>query len=131
MSLADLVRNGVALANSITKPLQVSVVHRAWLGDDDTSKPTYGSPTSRLAIVADSSKKFKRDDGEEVIATTYIGFLEPIPPVTQTVVGRNNPLDERDQLTLPDGRTGPILKTDGGLVDPLTGRTYLHQVWLG
>jgi hypothetical protein len=131
MSFADLVRNAVALANSLTADLQVNVSHKAWTGDDDTGKPTYATAITRKAIVSDSSKRIKRDDGEEIVARTYIAFLEPIAPRTPSVSGRHDPLDERDQLTLPDGRSGPIVDTDGGLVDPSTGRTYFHQVWLG
>ncbi len=131
MGFDSLVRNAVALANSLTSTLQVAVSHKAWIGDDDTGKPTYATAVSRKAIVSDSSRRIRRDDSEEIVARTYIAFLAPIAARTPAVTGRHDPLDERDQLTLPDGRTGPILDTDGGLVDPLTGRTFFHQVWLG
>ncbi len=131
MSLADLVRNGIALANSLTADLQVSVSHKPWIGQDTTGKPIYGTATPRQAIVTDSSRRFKRADGEEIVATTYIAFLEPIQPRTPTVAQRQGPIDERDQLTLPNGRTAPIVRIDGGVVDPKTGRTYFSQVWLG
>ncbi len=131
MSLADLVRNGIALANSQTATLQVSVRHEAWIGQDATGKPLYATAVTRSAIVTDSSRRFKRNDGEEIVATTYVAFLSPIPVRTPTVTGRQGPIDERDRLTMPDGRTAPIVRVDGGLVDPSTGRTYLHQVWLG
>lgn len=131
MGLSDLVRNAVALANRLTADLQVEVAHRAWIGDDDTGKPTYATAVSRKAIVRDSARRIMRDGGEEIVAATHIMFLEPIPLRTPTVAQRTGALDERDKLTLPDGRTAPIVDTDGGLIDPLTGRTYFHQAWLG
>ena len=58
----------------------------------------------------------------------YVAFLEPIPPLG--VADRVEPLDERDEITLPDG-TQPKIVEISGFVDAGTGNPYFHEVWLG
>jgi hypothetical protein len=40
-------------------------------------------------------------------------------------------VDPRDRITLPDGRTGPIVEITGGMLNAGTGRPFMTQVTLG
>lgn len=128
MSLADTVRKGVALANSITSSLQAEVSHRAWTGKDSFGDPAYATAVTRPALVELKQRKIRTVNGEEVVARAAVTFLHPVPP--NGAAGRREPIDPRDEITLPGGFTGPILDTQG-LVDPETDRPYLMEVFLG
>ena len=131
MALADIIRNGVALANSITKTgaLQETVTLKRWIGQDDAAKPSYTAALTLTGLVEHKHRRDRRPDGSEIVSTTQVTFLTDIPAVKAE--GRKNPIDERDVLIFANGETGPILWTDGGLSDPKTGRGYLTQVFLG
>lgn len=131
MGFDDLVRNGIALANSMTADLQATVQHRRWIGQSTAGKPTYATAVQRQALVERRQRRVRMVDGQEILSEATVSFLEPLAAYTPTVTGRRDPIDERDELVLPDGTTGPILKTDDGLFDPVTRRTYMHVVYLG
>jgi hypothetical protein len=128
MGLDTLVRGTVATANRVTSSLQVTVMHRAWIGRDVNTKPRYGDPIARKALVERKQRWFRSPSGENVQSRTYIAFLEPIP--ANGADTRQEPIDGRDVLTLPDGTTGPILDVSG-FMDPGTGAPYYAEVYLG
>lgn len=117
---ADLVRNGVALADSLTATLQEDVVHQTWATatKDDYGKVTWRAGTTRKAIVEPRMRQVKNDKGEVVISTATLTFPRPVV------------VDPRDRFTLPDGRVALIASTSGAVVDPDTGAGYLTQVFL-
>jgi hypothetical protein len=128
MAFDSLVRNGIALAKSLTSSLQMNVQHFPWTGQTDRMKPTYGDPITYPALVEYKSELIRIATGEEKQAKTKVTFLAPI-----TVNGaddRQEPVDPRDKIVLPDGRTGPILEIKG-LGDPVTGYPYMFEVTLG
>jgi hypothetical protein len=128
MGLADTIRNAIATANAITSDLQVTVRHRAWTGTDAYSKPVYATAIHRPAIV-DFRQRLRRDlNGQEVVQVASVMFLEPILPNGAT--GRREPVDPRDELTLPNGYTGPIIDV-GGFVDAGTDAPFLIEIGLG
>lgn len=129
MSLDDLVRSGIALAHSITADLQVTVTHEAFTGVDGFAKPTYASGNDYQAIVEKRMRRFRNDDGDEVVSQYKVMFLVPVEE--NGTSGRSEPIDTRDRLTLSDGRTGPILHISAGLLDPTTDQPYYHEVYLG
>lgn len=137
MGLDSLVRKAVAIADKQTKSLQVTVTHEAWTGADSVyGAPTFAAPISRLAIVEDKEVLRDQGAGSLILQRAAIYFLRPIEP--NGAVGRNEPIDTRDRITLSDGYTGPILTVGGaneqsrtGLVDPVTGYPYLFEVILG
>jgi hypothetical protein len=129
MSLADVVRSGVAVADGITKPLQDDVLHTPWTGDkDEFGNSTFASSVFRKALVEKKMQLITKADGQIVMAATKITFVEPVPPTI--AAGRDNPIDGRDILTLSDGTTGPIL-TVGGFMDAGTHVPFVLQVYLG
>lgn len=131
MSLADVVRNAVATANRVTAGLQPAVTYRPYLGQDYRGTVTLGDPVPLQALVDETVKPIYVD-GKMVMCTAYIALLQPLPPTTGAGVAadRVNPIDQRDQFTLPSGRTAPIVKTTG-FVDAGTGAPYFHEVYLG
>lgn len=131
MSFADIIRNGIATARTVTLSLHVTVVHMAWTGQDMFGAPTYEITTNRLALAERKQKLVRTIAGTEELSQHYVAFLEEIAPTTPTIPGtRTNPIDVNDVLVLPDGTTGPILAVDG-FYDGGTGVPFYSQVYLG
>lgn len=117
MSLADVVRGAVAIANGVTAGLQVDVTHTPAGTTDWRGAVTPGTPVTRTAIVEEFIRLYKMSDGTEVASRHKVTFLE------------NVTMQMGDSLVLPGGMTGPILDIDG-MLDPAGGR-YLTVVVLG
>lgn len=133
MGLDDVVRAGVALADSITQDLQGTIGYRAWVGQDGLGEPIYVPPigsaaVSVKAIVDKKQQMIRTSDGREVMSKTYVALLRPM--TANGTPGRTEPIDERDMIVLPDGTTGPILNI-GGFIDGGSGFPYFHEIFLG
>lgn len=119
----------MALANTITAPLQVNVTFEAWVGSGDYGTDSlYAEPLALPAIVEMKQQLRRSYSGEEVQQRAVVTFLAPVRP--NGAAGRREPIDPRDRITLPDGTTGPILDAQG-LADPATGAPYFQVVALG
>jgi hypothetical protein len=130
MSLLDTVRAGIATAASLTRPLQGTVQHYAWVNQDAYGAITYDPPvtgagTERKALVDLSRKLRKTEAGELVMTVATVTFLDVIAP--NGASGRTEPIDVRDKIVLPDGTTGPIAR-GGGFMDAITGRPLLNEI---
>lgn len=125
---ADLVRNVVATANTLTSSLQVVVSHYAWINDDENTEPEYDTPVSRNALVTYKTEAKKDSLGSENLQSAIIEFFEVV--TENGADERSEPIDPRDKLVLPDGSWGPITGIDG-IVDPSTGKPYLYRVTCG
>lgn len=120
MGLLDIVRSGVAIANSLTADLQANVLHRAALGlPDGEGTVPLGPEVSRPAIVIRKQKLVRTSTGQQIISTASVVFLDPAVVV-----------NELDEITLPDGTTAPIRATEG-FVDRGTGHPILTEAFLG
>ena len=132
--LLDTLRGGVALARGIlvANRITASVTWTPWRGQDGLGDDIPGTPRIVQAIVEKKKQVVKDPQGLEIATSAYIGILEPLSPVGVVVPGqiRNEPIDERDVFTLPDGTTGPIVFING-FVDGGTGRPMFHEVYLG
>jgi hypothetical protein len=134
MSLADIVRRGVATANRVTKSLHVDVVHKAWTGQTPWGEPTYatqstgadGGPLKALVELKQSLRALP--NGTTVMTKAKVTFMEPVP--VNGAAGRTEPIDPRDFIELPNGISGPIVDV-AGLLDPGTNEPYMTEVWLG
>lgn len=118
MGLRDIVANGIATADRITADLQPFVTVKRWTGQTGAGKPTYAAAVREPAIVDWMQKRVRTKTGAEAVSRAYVGFLRPTS------------IDEKDQIILPDGTTGPILDMSG-FVDRATGAPFFVQVWLG
>ena len=128
MGYDDLIRDGIALARSLTLDLQPSLNWLRWQSQDSFGTPTYAATVAVRAIVERVNRLIKLSDGREVMITSRIYILEPLTALAAS--GRRNPIDERDIFVLPDGTSGPIVDIDG-LIDAGTNAPYYHQVYLG
>lgn len=144
MSLRDVVANAVAVAQRVTVSLQVDVSVQGWKGDDGFGGDDLSPPKTYKAIYIQKQKQVKDFNGNDVMASAYLAFLQPIEFVTPNAgVVRRQPLDPRDVLSLPDGLTAPPILAIEGLVDPqspvavtaaistITAAPYYAEVWLG
>src|SRR5687767_14311323 len=100
MGLFDgLVREMIQVASDLTTDFQATVVHRAWTGQDEYRKPTYGSPVNRRAVVTDANVLVKNTKGVEVLARYNILFLSAVT------------VDPKDEISV-NGRVQPIARVD-------------------
>jgi hypothetical protein len=129
MALADVIRAGVAGVQAQLTSLQVTVTHEAWIGHADAyGGPDYAPPVSLSALVQEGTNQRRLPTGEVITARACVSFLQPVP--ANGAVGRREPIDPRDRVTLPSGITGPLVENPGAMVDPSTGRPYLSVFWL-
>lgn len=131
MSLADILRNGIATARAITLPLHVTVTHHAWIGQDFEGTKLFTS-VDRLALVERKQKLVRNlATGQEDTSQTYIAFIEELAPTTPNAgFTRTNPVDVNDEFTIPDGTRGPVMAVDG-FFDGGTGVPFYSQAYLG
>lgn len=118
MAFDDIIRSGVALANSMTASLQPTVQHYVRTGQDGYGKPTYAAPVNVPAVVDKDERYVQNAQGQTVLTRHRVTFVRPII------------IKSTDKLVLPDGSTGPILSI-GGVVDPDTDRPFSSEVLLG
>lgn len=117
MAFDDIVRSGVALANSFTSSLQPTVQHHSWLGFDGEND-VYNPPETIPALVTIKTVLTTTSAGQVVESRASVLFLKPRLIKTQ------------DKIILPDGSTGPILDIQG-IIDPNTNMPYAPKVYLG
>lgn len=118
MGLLDVLRVGVAVANSVTADLQPEVTHRVFVHASGKGKKDF-LDVPRRAIVTKQQKLVKTSSGEMKMSTAQICFLDP------GVV-----MNELDEIILPDGSGGTVLATNA-FVDRGTGGPLLTEVYLG
>lgn len=130
MSLADIVKAGIAVANTVTEngELQDEVSIAAWTGYASNGTPTFASTVSIPALIELKVQRIKLPNGDLVNSIAKVTFLRPI--TANGATGRREPIDPRDDITLPDGTVGRALQTEG-LVNEQTGAPFMLQVWLG
>ena len=112
MGLDTLFRRCIVLADRLTGDLQVPVVHTPFASRSATGVPTYGAPTTRMAIV-----EKKRRAYQGIIAQGTVTFLSDVS------------LSLDDRLTLPGNDVVTILGCTQTL-DP-EGGGYITEVYLG
>lgn len=132
MALIDILRNAVqTTASSALDSFKGNVTFKAWIGTDGKGGNSYASPVTLRALI-DPTKR-TRYTGSGVLVMTYatLTFLDPIADTSaNTGETRQQPIDPRDQIVLPDGGTAPIVQT-GGFMDPLTSRPIVNETILG
>lgn len=142
----SLIRSIPAIAHNVFSQIEGTVKHAAWLrqngeGDQifgtrrdgvdiynhDPLKP--GVAVERTCIIEYETKP--RDvNGRQVISYAHLIFLVPFE-AAPWVSDRRDPIDPRDVIILPDGKSGPIIDSDKGLIDAETKKPYFVEVWLG
>ncbi len=120
--LRGLVESAVSIAQNVTGGptgvLCVVTVHD-WDGAtlDAFGNPAYSSPVEVEALLEKSTRNFIGNQGEYIGSQHKLTFLTP------------RDVHARTKIVLPNGTTSPIVG-QSGLVNPLTGVTFMTQVWL-
>lgn len=127
MSLLDVVRSAVAVADSVTKPLQSTVSYQRRTGQDQFGSPTYAAAVDLPAIVDWKATQRRTSTGILTVSRAVITFLDAAELSAAT---GGNGIDDNDVLTLPDGTTGPLLDL-GGFIDPGTGIPIATEAYMG
>jgi hypothetical protein len=132
MALFDVLRTGVqVIAAGILESFKGDVEHRAWIGHDGRGGDVFADPATRRALIDLTKKAMHTTSGRYVRVFATLTFLDPFA-ATDANPGftRENPLDPRDTLTLPDGSTAPIQQT-GAFMDPVTSQPVFNETILG
>lgn len=131
MALVDVVRAGVAIANTITKSFQAVVTHQPWIGQSGSGVDIFAAAIPRRALVDRSRKAVNTSSGSLVMSVASLTFLDPVENTTANAgQQRTNPIDPRDIITLDDGVTAPIVKA-GGFEDAGNLGQFVVEVTLG
>lgn len=129
MGLKATIKKGIALADSLTADLQVTIYHSAWIGTDEVfGQPVYADPIARQALVENKQRTLRTDAGQDILQRAVVTFLRPI--TANGAPGRREPIDIRDKIVLNTGYTGPI-KLVEGLENSDSDSPYLLEVILG
>jgi hypothetical protein len=129
MAFDAIIRNGVATANRLTKGLQPRVKIRRWQSGGGYEGESLAAPIYVQAIVDLRLRDHHTSTGQVIATRAHVMILDKIGK--EGNVGRIEPIDRRDELTLPDGSTGPIVEVGGPGVDPTTNLPYLVEIWIG
>ncbi len=129
MSLANVIRKGVATIKKITATLQVDVTWYAWTGWNDAGEDVWVITGTTLPALSEKKQVMVRGvNGKELKNVTMLTILQPV--TANGAPHREEPIDPRDKFILADGSSGPIIDVMG-LDDPSTSKPYFYQVLLG
>ena len=124
-----------AVANILSpqfESMKLNVAHHAWTGSDGNGADTFDPPLTQPGVTRRAIVNLTRKEtwiaGVKVITVATLYFLDPIPDNGAPL--RQEPIDTRDILTLPNGVTAPI-RSVGGQTDSLTSQPFVYKVILG
>lgn len=128
MSLLDILRSAVKIADGVTKDIQATVQYSQAVPDSSGYGDfTYPNTVSLRAIVDFKARQVRTREGVLTVTRATIDLLDVNAIVAATGgVGIGND----DKFVLPDGDTGPILDL-GGFIDAGTGQPIATTVMLG
>jgi len=101
VGLHELITNAVALADTITKPIQPTIAHEPYAEDDGYGGVTYGAAVTRYVIASKSIKQVIGQSGQITVSNSQVLILA------------NVAVNFRDRITLPDGTQPPIIGVQG------------------
>jgi len=125
MALTNIIRTGIAIADGITKSLQPDVTHFAWVSQDARGVPEYAAPAVYPALVELSRNRVVGADGQVLFTRYSVTFLQPLP--ANGAEGRQEPIDPRDKLVLPNGEKVDVIDIKG-FIDADTGAPFMSEV---
>jgi hypothetical protein len=127
MSLLDVLRSGVAIADTILKPLEAVVQVERYTGTDAYGSNTWASPVPMKAICDWKQSQVRTLSGNLSVSRVVVTFID-IKEMEAVTGGLG--IHDLDIITLPDGTTGPILDMSG-FIDAITGQPLATDVFLG
>jgi hypothetical protein len=99
------------------------VIHEAYASQDATGGRSYADPVPRHAMVQEGTRQMMSDKGVMVNVNAIITFYPEADGEDPPAIG------EHDKLTLPSGRTGPILQIKPTVIG-MSGGPFVRTVWL-
>lgn len=131
MDLTGIFESGIAIASDIFEGNKCDVVFKAWVGSDGRGTDAYAAPVILRAIVDATKRQRTTANGNLVMTFAALTFLDAIEDTTANAgEAREQPIDPRDILILPDGGTAPVVQT-GGPTNPNTGSGFINETILG
>ena len=127
MSLLTALRAGVAVANTVTRPLQAIVTYERELGADAYGQRTFAAPVGLHAIIDFKAAMVRTKEGILTATRSTVTLLD-INEVIAATGGMG--IGNNDRFTFPDGDTGPLLDISG-FVDAGTGHPIATTVMIG
>lgn len=128
MSLLDVLRSAVKIADQVTKPVQGTVTFKKMVASNDGyGTKTYPSSVPLRAIIDWKQKQLRTPSGVLSVSRASVTFLD-VAEVARATNGEG--IDDNDIIVLPDGTTGPLLDMSG-FIDAGTGQPIATEVWLG
>jgi hypothetical protein len=128
MSLLDVVRSAVKIADGVTKPIQAEVTFKKMvLSNDGYGDKTYPVSVLLRAIVDWKQRQVRTESGVLSVSRASVQFLDVAALASAT---NGEGIDDHDQIILPDGTTGPILDM-AGFIDAGTKQPIATEVFLG
>lgn len=127
MSLLDVLRSGVKIIDSVTKPLQAEVTFERAVTDPSGYGRKFDPPVTMRAIVDWRQKQVRTMAGVLSTSRASVMFLD-VNEVAAATAGEG--ISDHDKITLPDGTTGPILDMSG-FIDAGTKQPLATEVFLG
>lgn len=128
MSLLDVLRSGVKIADSVTKPLQSTVTLEHYISASDGYGPiSYTSAAQLPAIVDWKQQQVRTSAGVMALSRAVVTFLDVAALAAAT---NGEGINDQDLITLPDGSSGPILNMSG-FIDAGTKKPVAMEVFLG
>lgn len=127
MSLLDIVRGAVKIANNITRPLQAEVTIEHQLSTSGYGGVKYMKPAKLPALVDWKRAQVRTANGELTMSRAVITFTD-VEKLAAATNGEG--VGDFDRIILPDGTTGPILDLSG-FIDAGTRKPFMTEVMLG
>lgn len=126
MSLLDVLRSGVEVANKVTRPMQCLVTYERMTGQGAYG-PTFAPAVSLHALVDYKANMVRTKEGILTATRSTVTLLD-IAEIVAATAGQG--IGNDDKFTFPDGDTGPLLDI-GGFVDAGTGHPIATEVKIG
>lgn len=127
MSLLNVLRDAVKVVDTVTKPIQSTVSFKRRTGQDQFGAPTYAAAVNLKAAVDWKARQVRTSTGILTVSRAVVTFLDAAA-LSAATGGAG--IDDSDEITLPDGTTGPLLDL-GGFIDPGTGIPIATEAYLG
>lgn len=127
MSILDVLRVGVGIADSVTKPLQSTVLYHRYVSSGVSGDVAYATAVPLHAIEDWTSVQVRTREGTLSVTRAVLSLLN-VKEVVDATGGDG--IDDKDQFTLADGTRMSILDL-GGFVDAGTTHPVATDVKLG
>ncbi len=128
MSLLDVLRSGIKVADKVTKPLQAIVMYSRETGPSTSGYGGAYAPAVPLHAIIDYRAVQVRTKDGVLSATRATITLLNIDEVVAATGGLG--IGNNDVFVLPDGDTGPTLDLSG-FIDAGTGNPIATTVMMG